>query len=78
MCNNFMNVPVMCAHVTCKMIIVCIHGINNMFSLQTQDNECRILGKSKWCSEPIVIQVLSGGKRRGGTGRYGAADRKLK
>jgi len=41
-----MNVPVMCAHVICTMIIVCVHGMNNMFSLQTQDNECRILGKS--------------------------------
>lgn len=56
MCNDFMNVPVMCAHVTCKMIIVCVcvHGIN-MLSLRTQDNERRILGKSKWCSEAIVI-----------------------
>lgn len=73
-----MNVPVMCAHVTCKMIIACVHCINNVFSLQTQDNECGILGKSKWRSEPIMIRVLSSGKRCGGTGRYGVADWELK
>jgi len=49
-----------------------------VFSLQTQDNECGILGKSKWRSEPIMIRVLSDGKRCGGTGRYGVADWELK
>jgi hypothetical protein len=67
---------VLVSHV--KLIIVCVLAINNMFSPQTRDNECRILGKGNWCSEPIVIQVLSSGKRCGGTGRYEVADREFK